>query len=387
MGRYGTREDEVDRPAARRRPRRPAARRSASRCARRSRATRSRRWRRSTGSTREIDLRDAGSSIVAFEQWLELGEGERPAADHLDRIERYNRDDVVSNRAAARLARERCASSSPTRPARTCRGPAPRDRARRQTSTEAQARVQALAERLADPAIVPTDPAERTPEQHGRWLLAQLLGWHRREDKADVVGVLPPDGARRRSSSIEENAPLGGLEPIGPVDEPAKGKQIWRYAFPDQEFDLGRRRPLRPGAGAGRPRRQPVRRGTSASSSRIDPAGLTVDIRRAVDEPHPEARRAARLDPDRATTRRRCSSSASGSPTTASTPTGRIALARDLLIGRPPRVGQAPGEPAASQPGETDLEARATPGPPTRRDHARRSRARPARARPTPAPG
>ena len=46
---------------------------------------------------REIDLRDAGSSIVAFEEWLELGEGERPEANHLDRIERYNRDDVVSN--------------------------------------------------------------------------------------------------------------------------------------------------------------------------------------------------------------------------------------------------------------------------------------------------
>ena len=48
------------------------------------------------GFTREIDLRDAGSSIVAFEQWLELGEGERPANDHLDQIEKYNRDDVVS---------------------------------------------------------------------------------------------------------------------------------------------------------------------------------------------------------------------------------------------------------------------------------------------------
>ena len=47
--------------------------------------------------TREIDLRDAGSSIVAFEEWLELGEGDRPEATHLDRIERYNRDDVVSN--------------------------------------------------------------------------------------------------------------------------------------------------------------------------------------------------------------------------------------------------------------------------------------------------
>ncbi|HEY7132957.1 MAG TPA: TM0106 family RecB-like putative nuclease, partial [Candidatus Limnocylindrales bacterium] len=49
------------------------------------------------GFEREVDLRDAGSSIVAFEQWLELGDGERPASDHLDRIERYNRDDVVSN--------------------------------------------------------------------------------------------------------------------------------------------------------------------------------------------------------------------------------------------------------------------------------------------------
>ena len=35
---------------------------------------------------------------MAFEQWLELGEGERPAADHLLRIERYNRDDVISTR-------------------------------------------------------------------------------------------------------------------------------------------------------------------------------------------------------------------------------------------------------------------------------------------------
>ena len=56
------------------------------------------------GFTREIDLRDAGSSIVAFETWLELGEGERPQTDILDRIERYNRDDVVSQQGAARLA-------------------------------------------------------------------------------------------------------------------------------------------------------------------------------------------------------------------------------------------------------------------------------------------
>ena len=65
------------------------------------------------GFVREIDLRDAGSSIVAFEEWLELGEGERPEANHLDRIERYNRDDVISNLATPRLAGGTAGTSSP----------------------------------------------------------------------------------------------------------------------------------------------------------------------------------------------------------------------------------------------------------------------------------
>ncbi len=48
---------------------------------------------------REIDLKDAGSSIVAFETWLEMGP-DAPVADAaaiLAGIEDYNRDDVVSN--------------------------------------------------------------------------------------------------------------------------------------------------------------------------------------------------------------------------------------------------------------------------------------------------
>ena len=54
----------------------------------RSRATASRSSSRSTGSSRDVALRDATSSIVVFEEWLELSEGERPGADHLERIER-----------------------------------------------------------------------------------------------------------------------------------------------------------------------------------------------------------------------------------------------------------------------------------------------------------
>ena len=73
------------------------------------------------GFTRSVDLRDAGSSIVAFEEWLQLGEGERPSADHLHRIEGYNRDDVISNRMLRDWLEERradLARQAGTEPAR-----------------------------------------------------------------------------------------------------------------------------------------------------------------------------------------------------------------------------------------------------------------------------
>ena len=121
MGRHGTREDEVDRllrggvlvDLLR-------AVRQGVRAA--SRATRSRSSSRSTASRARSTCATRGRSIVAFEQWLELGDGERPAADHLERIEAYNRDDVVSNLPAARLARgaerrARCGSDGPSRAA------------------------------------------------------------------------------------------------------------------------------------------------------------------------------------------------------------------------------------------------------------------------------
>ena len=60
--------------------------------------------------------------------------------------------------------------------------------------TEQMARVQALADRLTTSFVVLTDPLERSPEQHAQWLLGQLLGWHRREDKA-TCGSSPSDGA------------------------------------------------------------------------------------------------------------------------------------------------------------------------------------------------
>ncbi len=60
--------------------------------------------------------------------------------------------------------------------------PGPREQEPSEELSEHLARVAALVEALTDG--VPADPDERTPEQHARWLLAQLLGWHRREEKS-----------------------------------------------------------------------------------------------------------------------------------------------------------------------------------------------------------
>ena len=223
------------------------------------------------GFVREIDLRDAGSSIVAFEQWLELNEGERPAAGHLERIERYNRDDVVSNQRLRDWLEERRLEL-----AKLTGTEVPRPGARNATLpdevTEAQERVEALAARLVEG--VPADPLERTAEQQARWLLAQLLGWHRREDKSmwwdfHRLMELNPE------QLVDEAEPIGLLDPVGPIDAEKNGRQTWRYTFPTQEYDLGghgrriydpAKKQLDPGGkpvrlGGGRPRRgRPGRR-------------------------------------------------------------------------------------------------------------------------------
>jgi predicted RecB family nuclease len=304
------------------------------------------------GFTREIDLRDAGSSIVAFEQWLELGEGERPAADHLDQIEKYNRDDVISTLRLRDWLEERRSEL-----AELTGLPVPRPMARENPLpaelTEAQARTQALVERLADPAIAAIDPADRDPADHARWLLGQLLGWHRREDKSmwwefhRLMDLTP-------EQLVDEDEPIGMLVPDGPVSEIKNGKQVWRYRFPDQEQDVGRR-------GAFEPRRKQEAPDASpfdwavGDFVAVNQADLTVDIRRSIADPHPTAvvplpwvptpEHKARLfeigewvaehgiDGD-----------------------GPHRAARDLLLGRPPRAGQAPGD-ALCRPSETDLAA------------------------------
>jgi len=97
------------------------------------------------------------------------------------RIEAYNRDDVESNRRLRDWLEERRTELVQVTGLQV---PRPSDRVGEPSPelTEAQRRVAELAALLCDG--VPADPADRTVEQQGRWLLAQLLSWHRREEKS-----------------------------------------------------------------------------------------------------------------------------------------------------------------------------------------------------------
>jgi uncharacterized protein len=301
------------------------------------------------GFEREVDLRDAGSSIVAFEEWLELGEGERPAAGHLEKIERYNRDDVVSN-ARLRDWLETLRDEWVTLTGTDVPRPGPREAERPKDPTETQAHAQALAEALGN---VPAAVADRSPTQHARWLLAQLLGWHRREDKSTWweffrwVFDLTPD------ELVDESGPIGRLEPVGPIDEIARGKQTWRYRFPAQEFDV--HDTVYDPALALANREERMSTWVAGEVVATDPAAQTVDLKRSLDRPHPEA-----IVPLNyiGTKDHEASLVAIGEWVLAhgiDSP-GPHRAARDLLLGRPPRAGQRSGE-VLVVPGESDLEA------------------------------
>ena len=144
------------------------------------------------GFKRAIELRDATSSIVAFEEWLQLPDRDRPTSELLREIELYNRDDVRST-LVLRDWLERLRDEAATQFGVDVARPGPRSPDAPPELTEADERVRDLAERLTSGV-----PAEgRTDEEQARWLLAQLLSLAPARGEGCVLGVLRPDGQGR----------------------------------------------------------------------------------------------------------------------------------------------------------------------------------------------
>ena len=192
------------------------------------------------GFKREIDLRDAGESIVEFEHWLEP----EPSTDRdalLEQIKAYNRDDCVSTYYLREWLEEQRAAlvmeiGPEALPRLTATAPDETE------DSEEQKAVQELVDRLTED--LPKDLTDGTsledPTQRGRWLLAQLLDWHRREDKAFWWRYFHLKDELNDEERVNESDALGQLRAAGSRSDPKPRSRstIFSFRFPPQDHKL-----------------------------------------------------------------------------------------------------------------------------------------------------
>ncbi|HEX3264937.1 MAG TPA: TM0106 family RecB-like putative nuclease [Candidatus Limnocylindrales bacterium] len=194
------------------------------------------------GLEREVELRSAGSSIVAFEAWLDGGSDEQGGVGEaiLETIAGYNRDDVLSNWRLRDWLEDRRTELEARLGIPVPRPPVHPEAETPAALTEAQAHVAELVAALT--LGVPDEASERSPEQGGRWLLAQLLEWHRREDRAfwwrffELAGMTDEE-------LVEEREPLGKIElvaDVGPVNKSGTHHQTFRFPLQDHGLKKGK---------------------------------------------------------------------------------------------------------------------------------------------------
>lgn len=225
--------------------------------------------------TREVPLREANSALNNFEAALALGGSQEEIRELLKTVEGYNRDDCVSAFLLRQWLEER------RKELETLTGRAlPRPTAQSGEAVEELAErvreVRALMARLV--ADLPAAEAEWTPEHRACWLLAQMLEWHRREEKSAWweyyrLCELSDDELQ------EDKSALGGLTYIGEVER-VKRSIVHRYGFPPQEYAIDRA-----------PEVRDPRTRKSVVIVALDPRKRTIDVKRAAfsSAPHPTA--------------------------------------------------------------------------------------------------
>ena len=221
--------------------------------------------------TREGPVTEAGFSVVAFESWLKMGD-----QAILDGIAEYNRDDCISTWLLRRWLEERRAEAATRWPGLAWERPvatAPRP------SDALTDWLRAVEERVA--ALAGGLPFEDlSPDAEGRRLLADLLDWHRREEKSQWWRWFELKDDLTVEELVGERDAIGGLEFVGDVRREGKSL-VRRYRFEPQDhgFHVGDK-PIDQEAGAGA--------GTIVALD--DSVGL-IDLKRGetADWPHPPA--------------------------------------------------------------------------------------------------
>lgn len=226
------------------------------------------------GFERTTGLPDANLALNRLQTNLELGDVAAITPEDYAVVESYNRDDCISTRHLRgwlEQLRSQMIGSGVDIPRPDVPESAPSEQV-----AAWLARIAPLVEALSKD--IPVDPLQRAPEQHARWILANLLGWHRREEKAvwweyfRLAGLSADD-------LLDERCAISALAFQGTVGGTAKCP-IHRYRFVPQEVDLRAGKALH-GVGGTR----------LGSVDDISLQDLTVDIKKRQDsaDSHPEA--------------------------------------------------------------------------------------------------
>lgn len=178
---------------------------------------------------RDGEISDGGSSIIAYEDWIESGEQAL-----LDAIRDYNELDCVSTLRLRDWLEERRAELIDQV------GDVPRREVLDGSASEEVAEADERAEKLAAALLadVPDHAADRDDDQQARWLLAQLLGWHRREARPEWWAWYDRLG-KSDEDLVNDHDCLGELEFVGVVEDLGRSAR-YRYSFdPTQEYKFG----------------------------------------------------------------------------------------------------------------------------------------------------
>jgi uncharacterized protein len=182
------------------------------------------------GYRREQDLREASASRRIVETAIAGGVWDDEIERQRQIVENYNREDCESTlKLQAWLERLRAEAIAK---GHTLARPLVESGEASEEISALDRDVQRLRERLLEG--IPLEPSERKPEQQARFVLAHMMEFHRREDKASWWEYFRVLGLDERELMDERRA-LIGLELVKVLDK--KAAPLQRYRFPAQDLD------------------------------------------------------------------------------------------------------------------------------------------------------
>ncbi|WP_319567947.1 TM0106 family RecB-like putative nuclease [Cohaesibacter marisflavi] len=279
------------------------------------------------GFERSTALPDANVALASLQAGLELADVASISVEDRQTVQGYNEDDCASTQ-FLRDWLEKCRTELVTGGTDVPR-PAPGQEGPSEELSERQQKIADLIERLT--VDIPVDPEERTSEQQARWVLAYLLDWHRREEKAVWWEYFRLAGLMAHEL-VDERAALANLTLVGEVDQTKTGIPTHRYRFTLQDTDLRGDEDLRAMGGD-----------KIGKAVAVDTENRTIDIKKtgATANNHPDAVFAHKLIPgiEQAGSLFRLGAYVAEHGIEG---VGDFRAARALLLNEPPQIGTQP---------------------------------------------